>query len=99
MVNRKGIRCGARGCRYFSGLWRAKKIFQLVGSKTAFRETGTPSLCLRKGSLLADDGGFGRGDFQTHEAMVGVEVENDLDIAGRDFQAFVGFAFGGESSG
>jgi hypothetical protein len=25
MVNRKGIRCGAQGCRYFSGLWRAKE--------------------------------------------------------------------------
>src|ERR1700740_3030037 len=37
MVNRKGIRCGPQGCRYFSGHWRAKK-FQAAFLKAAFRQ-------------------------------------------------------------
>src|SRR5215469_16417238 len=30
MVNRKGTRCGAQGCRYSSDHWRAKKISKVV---------------------------------------------------------------------
>jgi len=38
MVNRKGIRCGAQGCRYFSGHWRAKNFSErVVVTKAAFR--------------------------------------------------------------
>ena len=33
------------------------------------------------GGLFADDGGFGGGDFETHEAMIRVEIENHLEIA------------------
>jgi len=38
MVNRKGIRCGAQGCRYFSGLWRAKEKLASDLRRTAFRK-------------------------------------------------------------
>jgi hypothetical protein len=37
MVNRKGIRCGAQGCRYFSGLWRAKEKLA-----SGFEKDGAP---------------------------------------------------------
>jgi len=47
-------------------------------------------------ALLTDNGGSGGGDFQAHEAVVGVEVENDLQIGGHDFEAFVGFSFGAD---
>jgi hypothetical protein len=48
--------------------------------------------------LLADNGDFGTGDFEAHEAMLGVKVENDFEVGGSDAEAFVGFAFSGDGA-
>jgi len=51
MVNRRAIRCGAQGCRYSSGHWRAKKVSppRVVSYKNGASvsgEIGAPFLCL-----------------------------------------------------
>ncbi len=50
--------------------------------------------------LIADDGDFGGGDFEAHEAVGGVEVKIDFEVGGGDAKAFVGFSVeGGRPSG
>ena len=48
---------------------------------------------------FADDDNFGGGDFETHEAMVGVQAEDDFEVGGGHFEAFVGFAIRADGAG
>ena len=42
--------------------------------------------------LLADYGNFGAGNFQAHQAAIGVEHQQHLEVAGGDPQAFITFS-------
>jgi len=39
--------------------------------------------------LLADDGDFGGGDFQTHEAVIVVEKEKNFEVGRGDLETFI----------
>ena len=43
-------------------------------------------------ALVADDGDFGVGDFQAHQAMIGVEQKKNRKVGSGDFESLIGFA-------
>src|SRR5580658_3729365 len=45
--------------------------------------------------LFANDRSFGGRNFQAHELVIGIEIQNDLYIVGGHLQSFVRFAFRG----
>src|SRR5208337_189950 len=101
MVSRRAIRCGVRECRCFSARWRAKKTPQVVLIRTAlWNNRGAVFVFWGRanGRLLADDDDLGGRDFEAHEAMVGVEVEDDLEVGSGHFEAFVGLAAGADGA-
>jgi hypothetical protein len=50
--------------------------------------------------LVAEDGGFGGGDFDAHEAMIFVEEELDFEVGGGGADGFgVGLAADGGGAG
>ena len=44
--------------------------------------------------LLADDGDFGVGNFQAHQAVIAVEQKKNLEVGSVDLEAFVSLAVG-----
>lgn len=49
--------------------------------------------------LIADYGNFCGGNLEAHEAMSGIEEEEDFDVGSADFEAVVGFAVDGGGAG
>jgi hypothetical protein len=49
--------------------------------------------------LVAKDGHFSSGNFQAHEAMIGIEKELNLDVGCGDAQAVIRLALGAYRSG
>ena len=52
-----------------------------------------------QGRLLPDDGDFGGGNFEAHEAVTVVEEQKDFEVGGGDLEAFVGFSVGRGGAG
>lgn len=82
MVNRKGIRCGAQGCRSSSGRWRAKQNLESGNYKSGAPPEAGRRFCGVKAA--ADHDGVSSAD-----GHVVFEDEQDFVDGGEDGEGVV----------